>query len=164
MVRVERRGRALRIAVQHGRGAAVRAQRVREDGRGVRPAQAVPFQLQRAQHRRGRRERVERAEPVGDEARVPLRGPDRAAQLGLRLQEEHVPARVGEHGGGHQAVVATPDDDRVHLEDGHAPILPLSAGGDDLRQVRERVRPGARCPNGGNEMYSRRNAGTADQS
>ena len=107
MVRVERRGRAFRVAVQDGGGAAVRARRMGEHGRGVRPAQTVLFQLQRAQNRGRRGERVERAEPVGDEPRVPLRGADGAPHLVLRLEEAHVPARVGEHGGGDQAVVAS---------------------------------------------------------
>ena len=106
--------------------AAVRAQRMGEDAGRVRPPQTVSLQLQRAQRGRDRGERVERAEPVGDESRVALRGPDGAAQIGLRLEQQHVPTGVGEHGGRHQAVMTAPDDDRVHLEDGHTYIVPLT--------------------------------------
>jgi hypothetical protein len=88
---------------------------VREHGGRVRPAQAVLLQLERPQDRGGRGERVERAEPVGHEPGVHLERADRAADHVLGLEDAHLPARVGQDGGGDQAVVTAADDDGVDV-------------------------------------------------
>src|SRR3954451_23185877 len=58
---------------------------------------------------------MERAEDVVDEARLAgeLRAAHAPARLARGLEDQHVPATVGEQVGGHEAVRPRPDDDRV---------------------------------------------------
>ena len=98
----------LHVAVQQG--PVTVGQRVAEDGRCAPPGQAVLFEAEFPDHRRHRRHRIEAAEGVVDEAvghvGVALDG---SADRGLGLQQEHVPAGVGEQIGRHQAVGSGPD-------------------------------------------------------
>jgi hypothetical protein len=121
------------VAVQAGCGVARRAaehraptvgKRVGHHVGGMAPGEAVPLEVQVADHRAGRRQRVEGAEQVGDEAaRHALGTAHRAADLVLRLDEHHVPAGVGEPVGGHQTVGARPDHHGVAGRRGHRASL-----------------------------------------
>ncbi len=89
---------------------------VRERERSPAPAQPVRLQLQGAHDGRRDAERVERAAEVVDEAGVgELGAAHRAARLGLRLEHEHPPSRVGETVRGDQPVRTGADDDGVDV-------------------------------------------------
>ena len=69
-----------------------------------------------AHDRRRHPERVERAEHVVHEAGMgELRAADRATRLGLGLEHQHPPSRVGEQVGGDQPVGSGTDHDRVDV-------------------------------------------------
>ena len=89
-------------------------ERVGDDDRRRAPAQPVLLEPQPAHVRRAGAERVERAEAVVREAGLgQRRAAHGAARLGLRLEHEDLPARVGEQVGGDEPVRARADDDGV---------------------------------------------------
>ena len=118
------RRRRLPVGQQQRGPLPVRARRVGEHHRGVRPPQSVRLQVERLQDRRRRVERVESREQVRGEARVQRGGPDRAADPVRRLEQADVPARVGEQRGGDQPVVPAADDDGIGGEYGHGRVWP----------------------------------------
>ena len=87
----------------HGR------QRVAEHARGRAPPQAVPVELESADHRRGLRERIEHAVHVAHVAREQFGAAHGAAGLGLRFQDQHVPPPRRPAGRRRPARVAGPD-------------------------------------------------------
>ncbi len=113
-------GGLVTVPVQH-RPAAVGERRPDHRG-GVHPFEPVPLELQPLDRRGTCREGVERAERVMDvpvaHRRVAAHGtPD----VGLRLEDDHVPAGVNQQVGGDEPVGAAPDHDCVCA--GHGPIV-----------------------------------------
>jgi hypothetical protein len=87
---------------------------MRQHERPLAPLEAVPLERQGADVRRRDRERVERAEEVVPVARLDqLRRSDGAAGLRLLLEDDDVPAGVGEDVRGDEPVRAGPDDDGI---------------------------------------------------
>jgi hypothetical protein len=110
------------VAVEE-RGGVVAEDMCQHMGR-VPPAQAVICQVQVAHDGADRDERVERAAPVVDEPRRGgRRGVDRTTRVAAGLEDHHRPSGVSQHVGGHQAVMAGPDDHRIY-RDGHGTPVP----------------------------------------
>jgi hypothetical protein len=87
------------------------------------PLEAVGLEAEALEWRRRRGQRIEGAEPVVGEARFgELAATHRAARVGVGLEHDHVPARVGQHIGGDEPVGPAPDHDRVGV--GHRGSLP----------------------------------------
>ena len=100
------------VAAQDGRRSI--DQRVGEHVGGVGPGEPVGVEIQRAHDRRCGGQRVEGAEEVVAEAgRGDLAGPHGSAGLGVRLEDEDLPALVGQDVGGDQPVGTGADDDGV---------------------------------------------------
>lgn len=117
---VEGFGRPPRVPVEHG-GPPI-GQHVRCHLPGMAPLQTVRIEVEPAQHRRGRAERVERAVQVAGVPRCRHLGrSDRTADRVGALQHQGVPACVGEQVRGDQPVVAAANDHRVDRLGGHRP-------------------------------------------
>jgi hypothetical protein len=96
---------------------------MRDGERRATPAQAVTLELERANRRRGGRERIEGAEQVAGESRLDeLAALDGSTGRALGLQHQHLPTPLGEHVRRHQAVVARTDHDRVEVRWHDRPI------------------------------------------
>ncbi|GEM26679.1 hypothetical protein NS2_49180 [Nocardia seriolae NBRC 15557] len=123
---------ALRIRIQGHR--VVRRTRRGEHGRRMGPPQPVIGQTQPAQHGRDNGHRMIRAVQIRPETVEQLRGPDRATELGLLLENQHLPPGIGQQIRGDQAVVSGSYDDSVEMSS-HA-IDPTHPGSDPNRAAR----------------------------